>query len=240
MRHLLVVLAAVILPTVPLSGSEGAGAKRPASESALLQPTGPKELTYCAWKDAGIETILDAAAGEDAEERQRALAKLPAIGLRAAIQARLREIVEKDSARRERFVAAESAATSDRAAVGDALVAAADALATCGTNSGPRAKEFGTDQLALARNRAKVLHCFFVRADVYADTIDQQEFENTDMTVPYRDLPAASELYALAATAYEAAAGGTKDVEQVRVCTAKAVSARAEAAKAKQRGATSN
>ena len=191
---------------------------------ATLEPRGEIALLSRIGFSAAVEPVLDGYLGDDAKTRELAEKRLAKAVPYTAVVVAARIANEEDVARRIRLRVLYYRMLHDSWEHADAIFKAAQGLNTVARNLGPFAAKWNSAEVRKLRSRAKVLHWCFVDAKPYGKTLER----NIGMTMPYRDLPAAGDLYRLAGRMYAHLAAVESD--KVRKETLEANARKAEEA----------
>ncbi len=194
----LVLLLASLRP-----GAADPGTDSPPKRSALTllyQGKLPSKIN-----PARIESLVGTFLRGDAEEQAVAGEELVKTGPLVAYVARERLVRETDAGVRARLEDLMKKVTADTAVNAQVLFHYAQALATVSKGHGPL--EWDDPGLPRWRAMAKLCHLLFVNPAFFGDIIDAK----LGVFEPYRDLPAAADLYREAGAMWERLAGAHKD-----------------------------
>lgn len=226
-RHVvLVLLMAGYFLLVPYRlGAADAPTPPPSPLAPLREDLTPP--AHACWEIPEVDQLLDQAAHDDAAWT-RAVEALRPWRVIALVQAAVRLHGQHDLAA-TRLMALRADHLADHRGIAESVWKASEALATCAGNEGPRHKEFGTTQLAMDRQLAKIVHFFFVSDKPFRVQLESADFWQVSST-DWRDEQAAAELYQLAARLYDALAAKDADAALRSADAARAAQARAQAA----------
>jgi len=195
-------------------------------QPATLKPQGSVDLLATVGFTRAVNPVVDAYLGGDAKARAAAGERLGKAVPYTAVVVQARIDSEKDAAKRTRLRVLYYRMLQDTWEHADAIFQAARGLNTVASNLGPFKDKWQSAEVQKLRSRGKVLHWCFVNPDHYGKSI----VRNIGMYVPYRDLPAARDLYEIAAKIYANLASEETDEVRKATLVANAKSARKAAA----------
>lgn len=200
---------------LPLLARHLEQATDPEVERRLREVLAPRHLTPRGTPDRAVKLglvralrpTLDAYLGDDAEARARAEETLAKAAPYVAVVVELRLAAEgvpakKDAEKRVRLLTAYYGLLQDTPARAKLIFEAAQGLETVASNHGPFREKWQSAEVQRLRMKAKLLHWCFVNPVQYGRQLER----SPGMVAPYKDLPAAGDLYRLAARMYESLA----------------------------------
>jgi hypothetical protein len=180
---------------------------------ATLEPQGSLELLTTIGFTAAVNPVIDGYLGDDAKARELAAKRLDKAVPYTAVVVRARIENEKDAGKRIQLRVLYYRMLQDSWEHADAIFKSAQGLNTVASNHGPFKDKWQSPEVQKLRVRGKVLHWCFIDPEYYGKSLTRDR----GMYVPYRDLPAAAELYRLAAKMYASLA--SEETDEVRKAT---------------------
>jgi hypothetical protein len=198
-----------------------------------LAPKGTPDRAIKLGLARALQPTLDAYLGDDAEARAAAEAKLADVAPYAAVVVELRLAGEQDTEKRVRLLAAYYGLLHDTPARAKLIFEAAQGLETVARNHGPFKEKWQSTEVQRLRLKGKLLHWCFVDPAQYGRQLEK----SPGMYAPYKDLPAARDLYRLSAAMYTSLAKDDPEADHAAEWMANAVQAARAAERCGEAGA---